>query len=95
MTRLENPAVAGHSKSAMHRPTRALIGALVAMAFIHGHAAELRVADFADLTLEQLANIEVTSVSRRSARRDTDVTSIFASCSRERSARSATGRPAA
>ncbi len=46
----------------------AIIGVLTVLAFIPGYAAELRVADLADLSLEQLANIEVTSVSRRAER---------------------------
>jgi iron complex outermembrane receptor protein len=46
----------------------AMVYALAAFAFIPGHAAEMRVADLADLSLEQLANIEVTSVSRRAER---------------------------
>jgi len=68
VTRLENPAVAGHTSSAAHRPARTLTGALAVMVFVHGHTAELRVSDLADLSLEQLANIEVTSVSRRAER---------------------------
>jgi iron complex outermembrane receptor protein len=46
----------------------AMVYALAAFAFIPGYAAELRVADLADLSLEQLANIEVTSVSLRAER---------------------------
>jgi len=45
-----------------------MVYALAAFAFIPGHAAEMRVADLADLSLEQLANIEVMSVSRQAER---------------------------
>lgn len=44
------------------------VGVLAALVFIHGYAAEPRVADLVDLSLEQLADIEVTSVSRRAER---------------------------
>jgi len=43
-------------------------GVVAALVFIHGYAAEPRVADLTDLSLEQLTNIEVTSVSRRAER---------------------------
>lgn len=50
----------------------AKIGAVVFALAIHaltpGYAVELRVADLADLSIEQLGNIEVTSVSRRAER---------------------------
>jgi len=45
-----------------------IIGALAALFLLPASAAELVVADLADLSLEQLANIEVTSVSRRAER---------------------------
>ena len=35
------------------------------IAFVSSHAAEPRARDLADLTLEQLGNIEITSVSKR------------------------------
>jgi iron complex outermembrane receptor protein len=50
---------------------------LAALVFAHGHSAELRVADLADLSLEQLANIEVTSVSRRAERLSDAAASIY------------------
>ena len=51
--------------------------ALAAFFFVPTHAAELQVASFADLSLEQLANIEVTSVSRRSERLSDAPASIY------------------
>lgn len=53
------------------------LGALAALMFAHGHSADLRVADLADLSLEQLANIEVTSVSRRAERLSDAAASIY------------------
>jgi iron complex outermembrane recepter protein len=54
-----------------------LAAALVALALGQAHGAELRVADLADLSLEQLANIEVTSVSRRAERLSDAPASIY------------------
>ena len=45
--------------------TPSLVGLSLALALGPSFAAERRVADLSDLSLEQLANIEVTSVSRR------------------------------
>jgi iron complex outermembrane recepter protein len=50
------------------RHSRLLVGALAALALAQGRAAEPPARDLADLDLEQLANIEVTSVSRRAER---------------------------
>lgn len=56
---------------------RAVILALTVLPFIPGYAAELRVSDLADLSLEQLANIEVTSVSRQAERLADAASSIY------------------
>ncbi len=56
---------------------RLAVGALAALALTHAHAAGLQVADLADLSLEQLANIEVTSVSRRAERLADAAASIY------------------
>jgi iron complex outermembrane receptor protein len=50
---------------------------LAALAMLPTHAAHARAADIADLTLEQLAEIEVTSVSRRAERLADAPASIF------------------
>src|SRR5437764_427979 len=50
------------------QPVLTLLALVALPALIPVQAAELRLADLADLTLEQLANIEVTSVSRHSER---------------------------
>lgn len=47
---------------------RATIGVLAVLVFIPAYAADIRVANLADLSLEELGNIEVTSVSRRAER---------------------------
>jgi iron complex outermembrane receptor protein len=60
--------------------SRWAIGALCPLAALFlfpAHAAEVRIAGLADLTLEQLANIEVTSVSRRSERLSDAPASIY------------------
>lgn len=54
-----------------------VIFALAALPLIPGYAAELRVSDLADLSLEQLANIEVTSVSRQAERLADAPSSIY------------------
>jgi iron complex outermembrane receptor protein len=56
---------------------RTAAGLIAALAATAAHSAELRVADLADLSLEQLANIEVTSVSRRAERLADAPASIF------------------
>ncbi len=63
------------------RPKRrsvCILGALTAFAFFPAGAADLRAAaDLVELSLEQLANIEVTSVSRRAERLADAPASIF------------------
>jgi iron complex outermembrane recepter protein len=54
-----------------------LAGVLVALALSHAQAADPPAADLADLSLEQLANIEVTSVSRRAERLSDAPASIY------------------
>ncbi len=56
---------------------RVAAGALAVLAAVPAVAAEVRVADLADLTLEQLANIEVTSVSKRAEHLTDAPASIF------------------
>jgi iron complex outermembrane receptor protein len=55
----------------------ACTGALAGLVMACGHAADQRAADLADLSLEQLANIEVTSVSRRGERLSDAAASIY------------------
>jgi iron complex outermembrane receptor protein len=57
--------------------SRLLAGALAALVLVPAHAADVQVADLADLSLEQLANIEVTSVSRRAERLSDAAASIY------------------
>ena len=47
---------------------RMTIGVLAVLVFIPAYAAEKRAASLADLSLEELGDIEVTSVSRRAER---------------------------
>jgi iron complex outermembrane receptor protein len=56
---------------------RAIAGLLATIALSPASAAALAAADFADLSLEQLANIEVTSVSRRAERLSDAASSVF------------------
>lgn len=56
---------------------RAAAFALAILPVFAGHAADLPAADLADLSLEQLANIEVTSVSRRTERLSDAPASIY------------------
>lgn len=53
------------------------IALLAALPFVCANAADLQMADLADLSLEQLANIEVTSVSRRAERLADAPSSIY------------------
>jgi len=62
---LERPRGQGPRLTWVAATKRFVILALTVIPFIPGYAAELRVADVADLSIEQLANIEVTSASRR------------------------------
>ena len=50
---------------------------LAALAFACGYGGDSRAADLVDLSLEQLANIEVTSVSRRAERLSDAAASIY------------------
>jgi iron complex outermembrane receptor protein len=56
---------------------RATIGVLAVLVFIPTHAAGIRVANLADLSLEELSNIEVTSVSGYAERLADAAASIF------------------
>jgi len=56
---------------------RSVIGALAVLAFVPAYAAELRVANLTDLSLEELSNIEVTSVSGYAERLSDAAASIF------------------
>lgn len=56
---------------------RDFICALAALVLLPAYAAQSRTTDFADLSLEQLAEIEVTSVSRRAERLADAPASIF------------------
>ena len=62
------------------RPCRSLLRAVrlvAALVVIPAYSAEMVLADLADLSLEQLANIEVTSVSRRAERLSDAAASIY------------------
>src|SRR6478752_4673133 len=61
--------------SALPKAAVAMIGAMFVSTALH--AAETSSADFADLSLEQLSNIEVTSVSRQPERLSDAPASIF------------------
>ena len=56
---------------------QATISVLAMLAFIRAYAAELPVADLTNLSLEELSNIEVTSVSRHAERLADAAASIF------------------
>ncbi|MGP1609305.1 MAG: TonB-dependent receptor plug domain-containing protein, partial [Burkholderiales bacterium] len=56
---------------------RTLIGIWIALHAVSGYAAEVQVDNLADLSLEQLSDIEVTSVSGRAERLSEAPASIF------------------
>jgi len=66
-----------HETSARHYRLWAMSFALASMVLNSGYVAGAQVADLADLTLEQLSNIEVTSVSKRAERLTDAAASIF------------------
>lgn len=70
----QSPKGRARRKSATFSST---IGLLASLACVPGYAAETQLADLADLSLEQLGNIEVTSVSRRAERLADAPASIF------------------
>jgi iron complex outermembrane recepter protein len=61
----------------VHRHARVLVGALAVLALVHARAAELPAGNLADLDLEQLANIEVTSVTGKPERLSDAAASIY------------------
>lgn len=74
---------------------RPVIFAACLIAFISSHAAELRTRDLADLTLEQLANIEITSVSKRAEPLSDAAASIYVISAEEIRRSGATSLPEA
>ena len=68
---------AGMARKIAQRRRTMIVAASATLTFAFASAAEPKIKDLADLSLEQLGDIEVTSVSRRTERLGDAAASIF------------------